>query len=327
MSFRHQLRKASFFFILLAWSPVMGQSLLQSAARTAPKLPVSPLAVQKIAPSLSPNLAPLVRVPGHGVFVKSASGILLPQFTGRDIQPPAMAAGIELGQALADPETSAEATLQQAFDGALLSRKSEPGLILDPSRVTQESSSQSQTPDPSLSGAALLRRLHEATGRGYKAHEYREASQYMFSTADNIVSHGVRGVVDAYSGIFVPGTSDSGSDYPGKGDQDGDGYPERDGMNVEHTWPQSFFNKSLPMRSDLHHLLPTFQHPNSMRGHYPFGEVTGKPEYSNSAGAKLGGGVFEPPNFSKGKVARAVLYFFTRYYDRNVFQGDRKSVV
>ncbi|MDD5627640.1 MAG: endonuclease, partial [Elusimicrobia bacterium] len=69
------------------------------------------------------------------------------------------------------------------------------------------------------------------------------------------------------------------------------------------------------------HLLPTFQHPNSMRSNLPFGEVAGSPEYSNKAGAKLGHGVFEPPDVSKGRVARAVLYFYTRYYDRNIMQG------
>ncbi len=78
-------------------------------------------------------------------------------------------------------------------------------------------------------------------------------------------------------------------------------------------------------RTDLHHLLPTFHHPNSIRSNLPFGEVKGKPEYSNDAGAKMGGGVFEPPNFTKGKVARAVLYFYTRYYDRNITQGAHNS--
>jgi hypothetical protein len=148
----------------------------------------------------------------------------------------------------------------------------------------------------------------------------------MFGVSDNILSHGVRGVVDAYSGIFVPGSSANGGDYEEGGDQNGDGWVDRDGMNVEHTWPQSFFDKALPMRSDLHHLLPTFQHPNSIRSNLPFGEVTGRSEYSNDAGAKLGGGVFEPPNISKGKVARAVLYFFTRYYDRNITQGAYSHV-
>jgi hypothetical protein len=144
--------------------------------------------------------------------------------------------------------------------------------------------------------------------------------------ADNTVSHGAHGVVDAYSGIFVPGTSNNGGDYSENGDQDGDGYAERDGMNVEPTWPQSFFNKALPMRSDLHHLLPTFQHPNSMRGSLPYGEVKGSGEYHNAEGAKEGGGVFEPPDVSKGRVARAVLYFYTRYYDRDITEGSYTHV-
>jgi hypothetical protein len=171
------------------------------------------------------------------------------------------------------------------------------------------------------SGAQLLASLHEVTGRGYRQHDYGEASNYMFSTADNISRGGQRGVVDSYSGIFVAGTSTEGSAYPEQGDQNNDEFVDKQGMNVEHTWPQSFFSKRLPMKSDLHHLLPTFIHPNGMRGSLPFGEVKGQGEYHNDGGAKLGQGVFEPPDAVKGRVARCLLYFYTRYYDVNITNG------
>ncbi|HBL15894.1 MAG: hypothetical protein A2X36_17590 [Elusimicrobia bacterium GWA2_69_24] len=176
---------------------------------------------------------------------------------------------------------------------------------------------------PAFEAAALplLQSLHELTGQGYRGQSYSAASDYMFSTADQVVRDGQRGVVDSYSGIFVPGTSKEGSDYPERGDQNGDGFVDGQGMNVEHTWPQSFFSKRLPMKSDLHHLLPTFVRPNGIRGTLPFGIVRGSGEYRNDGGAKAGGGVFEPPDAVKGRVARALLYFYTRYYDQNISNG------
>ena len=170
-----------------------------------------------------------------------------------------------------------------------------------------------------LTGKNLLDALNSISGRGHKERSYSEASDYLFSKADHVIINGVSGVVDAYSGIFVPGTSKEGSDYPERGDSNGDGYSDREGMNVEHTWPQSLFNKALPMRSDLHHLMATFMHPNSVRGHMPFGIVTGTPDYENKAGAKRGNGVFEPPDAVKGRIARGLLYFYSRYKDSRMF--------
>lgn len=176
-----------------------------------------------------------------------------------------------------------------------------------------------------LNGAALLDQASAAAKRGHAGGaDYRLASHYLFGTADHVEIGGVGGVVDAYSGVFVPGKSEIGSDYPEKGDQDGDGFPDRGGMNVEHVWPQSLFRRGMPMRSDLHHLMTTFEHPNGMRGNLPFGVVKGAPDYHNGAGAKRGGGVFEPPDSAKGRVARALLYFYARYRDEDFF-GSRSA--
>ncbi|MDE2290510.1 MAG: endonuclease, partial [Elusimicrobia bacterium] len=178
--------------------------------------------------------------------------------------------------------------------------------------------------DPSLSGAALRDALRAQLARGQVTHDYDSAKSFLFSDADNVVHDGVRGVVDAYSGIFIPGTGGNGGRYSERGDQDGDGFPENDGMNVEHLWPQSFFDRHVPMRSDLHHLMATFEHPNGMRGTLPFGEVPpGKVEYHNAFGARMGGGLFEPPDISKGRVARAMLYFFVRYGAEGVLPRGR----
>lgn len=176
-----------------------------------------------------------------------------------------------------------------------------------------------------LSGAKLLDAISAIASRNYKQHEYKESSHFIFSKADHVTINGVSGVVDAYSGIFVPGSSENGGDYSEHGDPNGDGYNDGEGMNIEHTWPQSLFGKALPMRSDVHHLMATFMHPNSVRGSMPFGIVTGNADYENKAGAKRGNGVFEPPDAVKGRVARGLLYFYSRYKDSRMF--GRTSVV
>ncbi len=120
-------------------------------------------------------------------------------------------------------------------------------------------------------------------------------------------------MADAYSGVFIPGTSADGHQYSETGDPKHDGWSRPQSMNVEHVFPQSLFEKDLPMRSDLHHLMATFEHPNGMRGNLPFGVAKNPLDYHNDAGAKRDGRVFEPPDFTKGRVARAMLYFYARY--------------
>lgn len=170
-----------------------------------------------------------------------------------------------------------------------------------------------------LSGGALLDKVGQIAAKNHKTKGYLAASYYIFKTADHVMVGGVSGVVDAYSGVFVPGSSGEGSDYPETGDQDGDGYHDKNGMNIEHLWPQSLFKQEMPMRADIHHLMPTFQHPNGVRGNLPFGEIKGKPDYHNNAGAKRGGGFFEPPDMTKGRAARSLLYFYSRYKNSSFF--------
>ena len=45
------------------------------------------------------------------------------------------------------------------------------------------------------------------------------------------------------------------------------------GINCEHTWPQSLGAGSEPMKSDMHHLFPTKSNVNSSRGNDPFDEI------------------------------------------------------
>ncbi len=175
----------------------------------------------------------------------------------------------------------------------------------------------------SLQAASLLREVHEAAKRGHRPLGYGEARSAMYSRTDNIAVDGRRGVWTSYSEIFVPGTSGNGGDYRERGDQNGDGYVDSGGINAEHTWPQSFFKKRSPMKTDLHHLMPTFMHVNSMRGRMPFGEVAREDaDYGTNSGARRDGGSFEPPDSAKGRVARSMLYFFTRYLGTNILPSS-----
>lgn len=177
-------------------------------------------------------------------------------------------------------------------------------------------------PAAGLSGEKLFQFLHAATvpamqGTGT---DYLKAKKYMFSVADNAGCQGAPGVTALYSQVCVKGASEHGQDYKEPGDANGDGIRDSGGMNAEHSWPQSFFNKAAPMKSDLHHIFPTFISVNGMRGSEPFAEIS-HAAYQTNSGSKLGGEGFEPCDAVKGDIARAILYFVVRYYDRQIRSG------
>lgn len=116
-------------------------------------------------------------------------------------------------------------------------------------------------------------------------------------------------------------------------------------INTEHTWPQSLFNSTEPMQSDIHHLYPTWASPNSSRSNNPFAEIddnvgstwfggghlnpisrTSKPaadvilNYSQSSGGR-----FEPRADHKGNVARTMFYFWTMYSTHSAMGGGNSS--
>ncbi|TJY36155.1 endonuclease [Pontimicrobium aquaticum] len=95
---------------------------------------------------------------------------------------------------------------------------------------------------------------------------------------------------------------------------------ENDCYNREHLMPQSVFSEAYPMRSDVHHVIPTDGYVNNRRSSYAFGEVS-SPTWTSNNGSKVGpntfgsynGTVFEPIDEFKGDIARALLYFAVRY--------------
>ena len=45
------------------------------------------------------------------------------------------------------------------------------------------------------------------------------------------------------------------------------------GIDCEHLWPQSMYEGSSPMKSDMHHLRPCKSNVNSSRGNKPYNEI------------------------------------------------------
>ncbi len=126
-------------------------------------------------------------------------------------------------------------------------------------------------------------------------------------------------VWDMYSD--VPGGIPPYVYHYGGADQCGNYNSEGDCFNREHSWPQSWFNSDLPMRTDLFHIYPTDGYVNGQRGNYPYGEV-GTATWTSLNGSMRGlssfsgysGIVFEPVNEYKGDLARTYFYICTRYY-------------
>ncbi len=203
-------------------------------------------------------------------------------------------------------------------------------------------------------GGELFDSLHNIISKNQNVTEYGPAKSFMYSTVDNVVIKSSPGLFDIYSYVFFPGRGGNGNSYKENGDANKDGTPN-DFINCEHTWPQSFFNKQLPMVSDLHHLFPSMSVPNNMRGHLPFGMVKGTVVYSTIGGSKLGvidktgrnrplaelikivnlpyeqksvimdrelDAVFEPGDKQKGNTSRALLYFYLRYIDHDIKSGE-----
>ncbi|WP_087972348.1 endonuclease I family protein [Oceanobacillus rekensis] len=90
--------------------------------------------------------------------------------------------------------------------------------------------------------------------------------------------------------------------------------------NCEHVVPQSWFNEEEPMRGDIHHLFTCEPKCNSFRSNYPYFDfVEYQPEEITSNRVRTACGKAEDrlfePEYGKGAVARAMLYFLLRYPD------------
>ncbi|MCB5247424.1 MAG: endonuclease [Candidatus Cloacimonetes bacterium] len=158
-----------------------------------------------------------------------------------------------------------------------------------------------------LTGQELYTALHALISTNTYS-SYDGAKVFLFQQLDNHNGY----VTCIYTGYehYV------GYDYYGSSDP-----------NTEHTYAQSWFSSSESTRkkADLHHLFPSTMQVNSSRGNYPLFTVANHaaadvyyndtPWQSFRGLSSNGYTVFEPADESKGNIARALLYFNTRYYD------------
>ncbi len=108
------------------------------------------------------------------------------------------------------------------------------------------------------------------------------------------------------------------------------------GIQCEHLFPRSLGSASMPALGDLHHLVPTRANINTLRRNAPFAEIpdvqtkywirndkviTTIPIKDIHLYSESKSNVYEPFEFRKGDIARAMFYFYTFYKS----EADRKS--
>lgn len=100
---------------------------------------------------------------------------------------------------------------------------------------------------------------------------------------------------------------------------------EGDCYNREHTIPETYFNASEPIRSDLFVVYPTDGWVNNKRNNFAYGIVS-TPTWTSQNGSKVGinsysgapaNTAFEPIDSFKGDLARTYFYYATRYYTQD----------
>lgn len=173
---------------------------------------------------------------------------------------------------------------------------------------------------PNLIGDELKAKVIEA----YKPEvvlTYSNARDTMFRLIDS-VDDSLRCVYSGHTVYLDPNEDPTQAAFMGGSSE---------GINTEHTYPQSLGAEMGNARSDMHHLFPTRINVNSARGNKPFEEIdditTNDWYYLNFSQQTIPSSDiidffsesdadgFEPPEDHKGDVARAMMYFYTMYQD------------
>ncbi len=172
------------------------------------------------------------------------------------------------------------------------------------------------TTTENLADDALKTALKTRLTQGYTTLGYTPARDEMYLQIDNQKVNGqgaaVNTIESVYTGQLVTG-------YATRVEA------QNMGFNTEHTFPQSFFNSTDPMLSDLFHIFPTDNASNSERGNNPFALVV-TPNWT-VGGSKSNGNFFEPRDVQKGRTARAMLYFVIRHQDFNCFEKNQETTL
>ncbi len=181
--------------------------------------------------------------------------------------------------------------------------------------------------------------LHEAELSSYLVTNYKTTSTMGYNTARDTMY----AVIDIHDGDQLTGVY-SGYTITLDLSQDPSTNAYQQGINCEHTWPQSMGAGSEPQKSDMHHLYPSRAPVNSSRGNAPFGEIpddetdkwwiddtyTTSIPTSNIDGyseRRNSDELFEPREEHKGNVARSMFYFYTMYQDaanENFFECQKE---
>ena len=165
----------------------------------------------------------------------------------------------------------------------------------------------------------LKQELKTITGLGYVSLIYGPARDSMFMIYDNKKVNGQGATQNTIECVYT------GRNAVGYIDRTDCQNLATYSFNTEHTFPQGFFAQLEPMRSDLFHLYPTDDDANNKRASFPFGVVT-NPTWS-VGGSKLGTNIFEPRDFAKGRIARSMFYFVTRYQNYSNFLDTQESIL
>lgn len=166
-------------------------------------------------------------------------------------------------------------------------------------------------PTEGKEGVDLLRALHDVISTGYKTRTYDKARHMDFAVVDDLDGDNV--VSDVYTGRRYEGIS-------------GLRTATTAGLTTEHAWPQSK-GATEEARSDMHHLFVAAADVNTMRSNNRY-DVVESAEWSTAPDDRakeisllgtsdVGDKVWEPRASMRGDLARAQLYFFTRWH------GDR----
>ena len=192
-------------------------------------------------------------------------------------------------------------------------------------------SEQSERHPPSLSGTAL-REVIRQDYTPVRTLGYGRARDSLY-TYEQRASGAVCGVYTHFCITLEGGRDPSTSAF-------------EQGINAEHTWPQSRGTAAEPARSDLHLLFPAKDNVNSSRGNHPYAEIPDAQadawyredasqshtpsafldEWSERADSTPGtpyGARFEPREDRSGDVARAVAYAATIYEASVDASGER----
>ena len=185
---------------------------------------------------------------------------------------------------------------------------------------------------PELTGDALLSALVNAY-KPYHVLSYDDARDELYGTIDN---HG-----DSLTCVYTGYTAYLDPRYSPRSEA------TRNGLNCEHTWPQSK-GASGNAKSDMHHLYATRADVNSARGSLPFAESPDRDtdrwwrlDYNQGQipGSHIDAyseedtnNLFEPREDHKGNVARSMFYFYTMYKSQAdaadpTFFGRQKDVL